>query len=77
MLCPIAFWDCFGDAISSFIGYYKVSLETGSKSIGPSLQTILKCNLNENVLGLSRNLNKASEDWVKNPSARLFKQSHP
>ena len=77
MLCPIAFWDCFGDAISSFIDYYKAPLETGSKSIVASLQIIPQSNLNENLLVLSRNLNKASGDWVQNPLARLLKQSHP
>ena len=30
MLCQTALWDCFGNAITSFIGYYKVAGETGS-----------------------------------------------
>ena len=25
VLCRIALWGCFGDSISSFIGYYKVA----------------------------------------------------
>ena len=29
--CPTAFWDCFGNAITSFIGYYEVERESGSK----------------------------------------------
>ena len=30
VLCQTALWDCFGNAIASFIGYYKVARETGS-----------------------------------------------
>ena len=30
MLCRIAPWDCFGDAIASFIGYFEVTQESGS-----------------------------------------------
>ena len=32
MLCRIALWDCFGGAISFFIGYYKVARELGTNS---------------------------------------------
>ena len=30
VLCQTALWDCFGNAIASFIGCYKVARETGS-----------------------------------------------
>ena len=30
MLCQTAPWDCFGNAVASFTGYYKVVRETGS-----------------------------------------------
>ena len=33
MLCRIALWDCFGDAISFFNGCYEVARETGSKFV--------------------------------------------
>ena len=29
VLCQTALWDCFGNAITSFIGYYKVARESG------------------------------------------------
>ena len=32
MLSRIALWDCFGGAISFFIGYYKVARELGANS---------------------------------------------
>ena len=32
MLCRIALWDCFGGAISFFMGYYKVARELGTNS---------------------------------------------
>ena len=54
MLCRIALWDCFGEAIASFIGYYEVSQETWSQLV----------NDNENVkvaIGL---------DWQNNNFAR-------
>ena len=33
VLCPIAPWDCFWDAIASFIGYHEVAQETYSPII--------------------------------------------
>ena len=54
MLCRIALWDCFGEAIASLIGYYEVSQETWSQLV----------NDNENVkvaIGL---------DWQNNNFAR-------
>ena len=33
MLCRIALWDCFGEAIASLIGYYEVSQETWSQLV--------------------------------------------
>ena len=33
VLCPVALWDCFGEAITSLIGYYKVAEETGSEFV--------------------------------------------
>ena len=35
VLCPVALWDCFGEAITSLIGYYKVAEETGSEFVPP------------------------------------------
>ena len=33
MLCPIAVWDGFGEAIAFLIGYYKVAQQTGSEFV--------------------------------------------
>ena len=33
VLCRIALWDCFGVAIASFIGYYEVAQDSGSKFV--------------------------------------------
>ena len=41
VLCRSALWDCFEVAISYFIGYYGVALETGSKIVlqnSPTMQ---------------------------------------
>ena len=36
MLCRIALWDCFGEAIASFIGDYEVAQETWSQFYPPN-----------------------------------------
>ena len=33
VLCPVALWDCFGEAITSLIDYHKVAEETGSEFV--------------------------------------------
>lgn len=41
--CVSVQWDCFGDAVASFIGYNKLARETGSKCV-PQNNTIGKYN---------------------------------
>ena len=40
VLCRSALWNCFGVAISYFIGYYEIPLETGSKIVPQNSPTI-------------------------------------
>jgi len=40
VFCRSALWDCFGVAISYFIGYYQVALETGIKFVPQNSPTM-------------------------------------
>ena len=40
VLCQIAPWHCFGEAITSLIGYYKVARKPGSKFIPQNSPTV-------------------------------------
>ena len=54
-----ALWDCFGNAIASFIGYYKVARETGSVLCQTALWDCFG-----NAIASSICYYKVARDWV-------------
>ena len=69
VLCQIAPWHCFGEAITSLIGYYKVARKPGSSSP----KTVPQCNSAQTDPVLKRGLKMANRSVGLNEHAHKQK----